>query len=197
MKGSRLNVFRRMPLRLVNDCWQHLNQPAKAILPVIMVHINRHSREAFLSVNTIARESGYNRLASVREGIKDLMKHGLISRELRNGNKGKFYAYKLEGKSLYKRGSSYLPIYQASITDLTWALLTPSEKALYIVLGVKGTINDPDKSEDTHSRGSLKPTLYTKLSGISKQSYYNAIWTLEQKELIEVNECNEYEISIF
>lgn len=179
-------IHYRMPLKLITSyTWAGLNQPAKAILPVIGVYADR-SGKAFPGIKTIAKYAGYKdpRFRKVREGINDLIKNDLVIRK----KQGRHYIYYLTDIAIWKKGRSFFPIYKTIILNGLWAKLTPTEKALYIVLGVKAKINDPEVLDilQCHAIGNIyQVNKYFKFAGISYQSFYNSYFSLRDKNLIE------------
>ncbi len=175
----------RLPLKLIDSyIWASLNQPAKAILPVLGVHANK-GHKALPGVELIAKLSGYKDLRKIREGIIDLIQKGLITKV----KEGRHNAYFLTNLALKEDRQSFFPIYKAEmILSKRWADLTPSEKALYPVLGNKGKINDPDtRYTDIHALGNLDEVKqYYQWSGISKRSFYYALNSLIRHGLIEI-----------
>lgn len=68
-----------------------------------------------------------------------------------------------------------------------WAGLTPCEKALLLVLGVKAKVNDPEALDfGFHAMGNIyEANKYIKWAGISRSSFYTAFPGLNHKNLIE------------
>jgi hypothetical protein len=79
-----------------------------------------------------------------------------------------------------------------------WSKMTPTEKALYIVLGEKAKINDPKVLDSGyHAIGNInKVCKYIKYSGISKPSFYTAYKGLCNKGYIEFNQNEKYRYGI-
>lgn len=165
--------------------WADLIQSAKAILPVIGVYADK-SGKAFPGIKLIAKYAGHkdSRYRYIRAGVDDLIKNKLVIRK----KQGRHYIYYLTDLALWKRGRSFFPIYKETmILNYAWADLTPTEKALYIVLGVKAKVNDPEVLDsEFHAIGDIYEVLkYIKWAGISRPSFYSAYWGLNHKNLIE------------
>ena len=79
-----------------------------------------------------------------------------------------------------------------------WSKMTPTEKALYIILGEKAKINDPKVlNSNYHAIGNIdKVCKYIKYAGISKQSFYTAYKGLCNKGYIEFNQNEKYRYGI-
>ena len=76
------NIQYRLPLKLINSyIWAELNNPARAILPVIGVHIDLRVNRAKPGIKLISELSGYSNLEYVRSGLNDLINHNLITRQ--------------------------------------------------------------------------------------------------------------------
>ena len=176
----REDIHYRLPLRLINSyIWASLIPPAKAILPVLGVFANKDGK-AWPGVKLIAKYAGYKDLRYIRSGMKDLIGNKVINRK----KQGRHYIYFLTDIAIWKRGRSYFPIYKNMILKGTWAKLTSSEKSLYIVLGEKAKVNDPDiTGSDLHASGYIKHiNKYCKFAGISR-------WSLEPAYL-RLNNCS-------
>jgi len=189
------NIHYRLPLKLINSyTWAELIKPAKAILPVIGVHIDLRINQAKPGIKRIAGLSGYSdpRYRRIRKGIKDLISHKVITRQ----KEGRHYIYSLTALSFCKSGRSYFPIYKMGmILSGRWADLTPSEKSIYPVFGNKGSINDPEVLDsEFHAIGDIyKIKKYIKWSGISFRSFKRTLKSLNHKDLIEILEEDEEE----
>ena len=173
--------------------WAMLNKPAKAILPVIGVFINKEG-ETYIRVNTIMEYTGYKKKTEIIAGIKSLLDLGIITRHKQK--KYKNYIYKLSDVAKWKRGRSYFPIDKNEmILNYRWAELSSIEKSLYVVLGTKSIINSPDKPDDYYGIGTARPVeKYCKWAGINKPSFYKAFRGLVNKELIIDSEFIEDDI---
>jgi len=179
------NIHYRLPLKLISSyTWAKLNYPARAILPVIGVHINLRNNQAKPGVKLISVLSGYNNSKYIRAGINDLINHNVIIRQ----KEGRHYVYSLTDLSFSKSGSSYFPLCKkAMIISRRWAGLTPCEKSLYPVIGVKAKINDPEALDlGFHAIGNIyEINEYIEWAGISRRSFYRACEGLNHKNLIE------------
>ena len=188
-------IHYRIPLKLINSyLWASLNQSAKAILPVIGVHCNKNGI-SFPSIKLMAKLAGYKTNRYIRVGINDLIKNVLMSKK----KEGRHNVYFLTDLALWKRGRSFFPIYkEGMILSGLWAKMTPTEKALYIVLGEKAKINDPEVLNlGYHAIGNInKVCNYIKYAGITKPSFYTAYEGLCKKGYIEFNQDKKYRYGI-
>ena len=185
------NIHYRLPLELISSyTWAKLIKPARAILPVIGVHINLRNNQARPGIKLISVLSGYSNLKYVRAGIDDLIDYNLIFRQ----KEGRHYVYSLTALSFCKRGRSYFPIYKKGmILSGKWAGLSRCEKSLYLVLGNKAKINDPEALDlGFHAIVNIdEVNKYVKWAGISRSSFYRACEGLNHKNLIEFWEDEE------
>ena len=191
-------VHYRIPLKLINSyTWANLIKSARAILPVIGIHINLEINQAWPGIPLISDLSGYGNLSFVRAGINDLINHNLIVRQ----KEGRHRIYSLTDLSFCKQGS-YFPIYkEAMIISRKWAGLTPCEKSLYPVLGIKAKINDPDVEDSGfHAIGHIyhsEINEYIEWAGISRSSFYNTYQSLNHKNLIEREDIYSHSYRIY
>jgi hypothetical protein len=188
-------IHYRIPLKLINSyLWANINQSAKAILPVIGVHCNKNGI-SFPSIKLMAKLAGYKTDRYIQAGINNLIKNVLITKK----KEGRHNVYFLTDLALWKPGRSFFPIYkEAMILNYTWAKLTPTEKSLYIVLGEKAKVNDPEVLNlGYHAIGNInKVCKYIKYAGIAKQSFYIAYKRLCDKGVIEFNQDKKYRYGI-
>lgn len=192
--GQKTPVHYRIPLRLISSGdWAQISLAAKAVLPVIGVFANR-TGIAWPGLKTICRLSGYKKHETVQKGIKSLEQTGLLVKKKR----GRHNVYSLVGNAIW-RGHSYFPMYKDVIEEGYWAGLLACEKSVFLVLALKATINYPELryNEDplVHAMGTLlSKNKYIELSGVSKNSFYNAISGLSDKSWIDLTEENEYTV---
>ncbi len=193
-----INIHYRLPLILITKYkWAMLNKPGKAILPVIGVFNNKEG-ETYVSLfgksETIMKYAGYKKRNSIVSGLRSLINAGIITRTKQE--KYKTYILKLSDIAKWKHGRSYFPIDKKEmILNYRWAKLNSIEKSLYPILGVKSTINAPDKPEDCYGIGIARPVeKYCKWAGINKPSFYKAFRGLVNKELITDSEFIEDDI---
>jgi len=129
-------------------------------------------------------------------GIDDLIKKVLITKK----KEGRHNVYFLTDLAFWKKGRSFFPIYkEGMILNGLWSKMTPTEKALYIILGEKAKINDPKVlNSNYHAIGNIdKVCKYIKYAGISKPSFYKAYEGLCKKGYIEkLNQDKKYEYAI-
>lgn len=140
-KGGWFNLARvyRLPLKLVTwGGWRKINHPARAILPVIGLHADK-SGKSFPGIKLISKLSGYKDLRRVRQGICSLIKAGFLKRE----KEGRHNVYYLVNDAIWL-GGSYFPMNEYLFIKGWWAKLLSCEKAVFVVLAVKGAIADPD-----------------------------------------------------
>jgi len=191
-------IHYRIPLKLITSyLWASLNQSAKAILPVKGVHYNKKDGSSWPSIKLIAKLAGYKdpRFRKVRKGINNLIKNVLMTKK----KEGRHNVYFLTDLALWKPGRSFFPIYkEAMILNGLWAKMTPTEKALYIVLGEKAKINDPKVLDlGYHAIGNIdKVCKYIKYAGISKPSFSTAYKGLCNKGYIEFNQDEKYRYGV-
>lgn len=194
---DKKKIHYRIPLKLIASyTWASLNQSAKAILPVIGVHCKDNKNGiSWPSIKLIAKLAGYKKENSLYAGINDLIKNVLMTKK----KEGRHNVYFLTDLALWKPGRSFFPIYkEAMILNGRWAKMTPTEKALYIVLGEKAKINDPKVLDSSyHAIGNInKVCNYIKYAGISKPSFYAAYDSLRNKGYIEFNQDEKYRYGI-
>lgn len=154
-----------------------MSPPARAVLPVIGVYA-RESGRAWPGMTLISKFSGYSDPKRVRLGVRSLRARGLIEK----GKAGRHNEYYLKGNALWKAGS-YFPVYKEIIKKGLWAGLLPREKAVFPVLAVKAAINssEVDREDNEHGFGIFSPSTMTRLSGVSRNSFYRAIHGLCEK----------------
>ena len=147
------------------------------------------SGKAYPGMKLISKLSGYSRLERVRQGIGFLRGAGLIEKQ----RVGRRNEYRPKGNALWLRGS-YFPIYKDVIRRGDWARLTPSEKAVFLTLAVKATINDPavERESNQHGIGVFWPSTIARLSGITRMSFYRAVNGLIAKGwMMAISEAGE------
>ncbi|GAI68569.1 unnamed protein product [marine sediment metagenome] len=195
---STYKIHYRFPLRLVTSgIWATLSQPAQAILPVIGVFANKKGI-ASPGIRIIAKYSGYESKdhAEVSAGLKELEIKGLM--KIRKC--GRHHIYYLSEIARWHRGTSFFPILkQSMILNYAWAKFNPSEKALYIVLGLKAKINAARAiDEDCFAIGEVSDiNKYCKWAGISRKSFYRAYAGLTKKIFIAEDFDRKYIYEIF
>jgi len=187
------NIQYRLPLvKLINSyIWAKLTKSAKAILPVIGVHIDLRSNKGWPGIELIAELAGYSDLRCIRSGIEDLISYNLITRQ----KEGRHYVYHLTDLSFSKLKTGYFPFFkEAMIISRKWAGLTSSEKSLYSVFGNKGTVNNPEiEGTDIYAAGNIyEHKKYIEWAGISRWSFKSACRGLERKGLIEFEEEEDF-----
>jgi len=137
----------------------------------------------------ISKLSGYSSLEKVRQGIGFLRGAGLLEKQ----KVGKHNEYFLKGNALWLRGS-YFPIYKDVIRRGYWARLLPCEKAVFLTLAVKATINDPvvERESNQHGIGVFWPSTIATLSGASRKGFYRAVNGLITKGwIMAISEAGE------
>ncbi len=165
----------RLPLGLIrSNIWANLSSRAQAILPVIGVFADKKGI-AYPGIRKIAEYSGYKSEdhAEVSAGIAELDLKGLMKIK----KSGRHYVYYLQGIARWHHGRGFFPIFkEGMILNCAWARLTPSGKALYIVLGVKAKVNSARAIDsECHAIGEVdKIKKYCKWAGISRMSFYRA-----------------------
>ncbi|MBA7532193.1 hypothetical protein ES705_41063 [subsurface metagenome] len=188
-------IHYRLPLRLINSyTWANLIPPARAILPVIGIHCSNKNNKAWPGIKLISKLSGYKNLVYVRAGIDDLIKNNLMIRE----KEGRRNNYFLINNAIRKTGS-YFPVFKDMLLRGCWSGLTPGERSLYIVLGVKAVINDPEVLDSYfYAIGDIyKVKKFIKWSGICRQSFYNSYRGLYEKGFIYFKEEDYYKYGIY
>jgi hypothetical protein len=164
------------------------------MLPVIGTFINREGKtyaSLFGKSETIMKYAGYKKRNPIVSGLKSLIRAGIVIKT--NQSAYKTYILKLTDPARWKPGRTYFPIdKKAMIMNYRWARLSSIEKSLYIVLGLKATINDPDKPEDCYGIGTARTVMkYCKWAGINKPSFYKAYYGLVDKQLISVSKFTD------
>jgi len=118
--------------------------------------------------------SGCQKAHTVHKGLECLIENKLLSRE----REGRHNVYNLNKDAIWK-GGSYFPMSEYFFTEGWWAKLLPCEKAVFVVLAVKGAIENPDvpeefiqqaEEEKIQSHGIIQPTKWLRLAGITKPS---------------------------
>jgi hypothetical protein len=173
-----------LPLKLINSYkWAELNKPAKAILPVIGTFANKEG-ETYMGIKTIMKYAGYAKKNKIISGINNLVEMGIITK--RKQENYRTYLLKLTDLARWKRGRTYFPIDKKEmILSGTWGKLKPAEKSLYIVLGIKASINAPDRAEEDYGNGLIELIeKYCRWAGICRQSFYNAFNSLVYSDFI-------------
>lgn len=191
-------VHYRIPLRLITSgIWANLSSRAQAILPVLGVFANKKGI-ASPGLRTIAEYSGYKseNKQEVINGLKELAVKGLI----RITKSGRHYVYYLQDIARWHRGTSFFPIFKKGmVLNYAWAKFTPSEKALYPVLGLKAKINAARAiDEDCFAIGEVRDIeKYYKWAGISRKSFYRAYAGLIKKVFIQEDFDKKYTYGVF
>lgn len=142
--------------------------------------------------------AGFNKRDPVHTGLRSLLHNELLTRE----KKGRHNVYYLINNAIWM-GGSYFPMTEYRFTKGWWADLLPCEKAVFIVLAVKGVIKNPDVpleftkealDDKIHSHGIIQPTKWLRLAGVTKQSWYNALSGLCEKNWIGTTKNSQYVI---
>ena len=138
--------------------------------------------------------SGCQKPHTVHRGLDCLIANNLLKRE----KEGRHNVYYLLNQAIWL-GGSYFPMAEYLFSEGWWAKLFPCEKAVFVVLAVKGAIADPDvpeefEEEEIHSHGVIQPAKWLRLAGVSRQSWYNALSGLCEKHWIGMTENKEYAI---
>ena len=188
----------RLPLKLVTwGSWRKINHSARAILPVIGLHAD-NTGKSFPGIKVIMKMSGFNKRDPIHTGLKCLLDNKLITKEKR----GRHNIYYLINDAIWI-GGSFFPMAEYRFIKGWWAGLLPCEKAVFVILAVKGAIKNPDVPEEftnealnnqIHSHGNIQVTKWQRLTGLSKQSWYNALSGLCQKRSIGMTKNKEYVI---
>lgn len=205
------SLFFRFDKRWIENMnWSRLSSAAKAILPVIACHCNKHG-ESFPGEETIAVLSGLT-AKIVRKGIHDLegfpgytWDHYLT----RHGKRGKKFLIKFPPTD--EIGRSFF-FHRGIIDSGIWRELSPSAKALYPVMRYfsKYDIYEDHDAEDMCD----VPTYYgkrkwelcnaengqiAKYAGINRHTVKEAVENLKNNFLIQpyVTEMNEKTTKVF
>lgn len=189
--GSKDKIHYRIPLKLFNSGdWANLTAPARAILPVIGIYANDIGR-AWPGIKLISEGSGYKDHHSIQKGIRSLIKAGLLEKE----KVGRHNEYYLKGNAIWL-GHSYFPIYKDVIEEGYWAELLPCEKAVFPVLATKASISNPEVENVgdplVYGIGTLQVAKWTRLSGVTRMSFYKGVCGLVNKDWINFYEENQY-----
>lgn len=177
----------RLPYRLINPVWPRLSKPATAVLPVLGKFMNKDTREAFPSIKTLCKFSGYS-AHKVIEGIRCLIYYDLVEKRKTGGIKG-HNVYKLKGKAVYRSTETYL-LFTEKMLD-HWAELKPCEQRVYVILLMKATINEGDEDFGQRAYGEIKVEKLRDLTGITRPSVYSAVWGLWKKSWIDFDDIDE------
>lgn len=185
----------RLPLKLINShVWAGLSKPARTVLLVIGCYVDKYGT-CSLSRPEIAVRAGYSNLyQTIDKALKELVVKYLITIKKSKGLSNRYY---LTDLSRYEKKKSYFPIYRYQIKRLYWAKLRPCEKALYPVLGLKGTVNNPDiiNSPEIYCRGQIKKKKdFCKWTGLNYSSFKRTLRGLEEKSLLFIDTDGNYDL---
>lgn len=189
----------RLPLKLVTwGSWRKINHSARAVLPVIGLHADKNGK-SFPGIKVIIKMSGCQKAHTVHKGLKCLINNKLLRKE----KEGRHNVYYLINDAIWM-GGSFFPMTEYLFSEGWWAKLLPCEKAVFVVLAIKGAIENPDVPEEftdealdekIHSHGIIQPTKWLRLAGVkSNKSWYNALSGLCEKRWIGITKNNEYVI---
>ena len=173
-------IHYRLPLKTVNSLdWARIGGPGRAILPVIGVFANDDDI-AWPGLGLLSELSGYAHRTgswSVTAGIQALQEHGLLLKT-RCGRRNR---YELTNRATWY-GHSYFPLYKRVIMAGQWANLTMAEKAVFGVLGCKGSIERARReAEDSFCIGYVFVWRYALLAGVSRMSFWRGLRGLQSK----------------
>ena len=185
-----------LPLNLVTrGKWRDLTKTAKAILPVLGLHAD-DCGVCWPSRELISELSGIKKLEYVDSGLNCLRTMGLMDKRRR----GRKNIYTLKENAI-RRSGSYFPMTEGRFTSGWWAKLKPCEKAVFVVLAVKGTIVKLDSfdlfpleydSDEIQCYGYIRPKRWQKLTGICRRSWYTGLAGLEEDGAIRIGSNNQY-----
>lgn len=185
-----------LPLNLVTrGKWRDLINTAKAILPVLGLHAD-DCGVCWPSRELISELSGIKKLEYVDIGLNCLQGMGLMDKRRR----GRKNIYTLKENAIRKSGS-YFPMTEGRFTGGWWAKLKPCEKAVFVVLAVKGTIIKLDRfdlfppeydSNEIQCYGYMRPKRWQELTGFCRKSWYNGLAGLTEDGAIRIGPNNQY-----
>ncbi|MBA7535273.1 hypothetical protein ES705_27526 [subsurface metagenome] len=186
----------RLKMELINNyTWANLSKPAKALLVVIGCFQNKHTGACYLARGTMARYTGYSD-STIGEALKELVVKGLLTKKEAWRCNDYFLTTKTKWIEAIDEGTTYFRLFRYQVEASIWARLTRSEKAVYPVLYVKGTINysfDTTDGLDISCIGEIKSVKeFIDWAGISRPTFRTVMDGLEAKSLIEVFPDNTY-----
>ncbi len=186
----------RLPLNLVTrGKWRDLINTGKAILPVLGLHAD-DCGVCWPGRELISKLSGIKKLEYVDRGLNCLLRMGLMDKRKRSGKN----IYTLKENAIRKSGS-YFPMAEGRFTSGWWAKLKPCEKAVFVVLAVKGTIVNLDSfdlfpseydSNEIQCYGYIRPKRWQELTGFCRKSWYNGLAGLVEDGAIRIGSNNQY-----
>lgn len=201
----------RLPLRLISQGkWLRISHTAKAVLPAIAIYADDIG-EAFPGMKIIRQLSGCVRPETARAGIRSLVEIGLIQK----GREGRHNVYYLKPPAIWT-GGSYYPMSEEFI-NTGWRSLSSIEKAVFAVLAVKASMQDPDypdidpddydnlptwalkfaeveDDEGVFGHARIQRKKWERLAGVSHRSWDTAVKRLFEKGQIVLGEENVYMI---
>ncbi len=199
----------RLPLRLITQGkWRAISHAAQAILPAIGLYADKDDGKAFPGIKIIQKLSGCRTKATVIVGIRSLIKMDLIDK-VREGRRNIYF---LKPPAILKIRGSYYPMSEEFIKT-EWINMSYIEKAVFGVLAVKAAIQNPDwpdipltsdlppwaqrfvefgDDENVFGHGIIQREKWTRLAGVSRQSWVRAIQGLIDKGKIVVTGKIEY-----
>lgn len=192
VKEEKKDPHYRLPMKkIINSyTWANLNKPGKALLPVIGNYQNEIDGHCNLARGTtMAKYVGCSD-PTIGEGLKSLVNERVITKERGWPCKNYF----LTDKAKWDIGT-YFPFFQYQIKAGLWAKLKPCEKALYPVLGVKGSTEHPDIVDyyEIYCQGQIKSIKkFMEWAGIKRPAFIKAMRGLSEKSLIQVYDDGNY-----
>lgn len=188
----------RLPLGLINSyVWAGLGKPTRATLPVVGCYVIQYNIGACsLPRGKMAEYTGYNKFnigQTIDKALKELvLKYLVIKKKAWRINN-----YYLTDLSMCGERRSYFPLYKYQIEGGYWAKLKPCEKAVYPVLYVKGSINNPEivNNPEIYCRGQIKKVKdFCKWTGLGYESFQRALKGLEEKSLLDIDSDSNYDL---
>lgn len=180
----------RLKMKLItNFTWANLSKPAKALLLVIGCFQNQYTGACYLAREKMALYTGYSD-TTIDKALKELVSEDLIVKGKGWPCKNYYLTTKTKWIEAIDEGTTYFRLFRYQVEAGLWAQLTRSEKALFPVLYVKGTINysfDTEDGLDISCIGDIKSVKkLIEWAGISRPTFKTVIDGFSAKSLIEV-----------
>ncbi|MBA7549118.1 hypothetical protein ES705_41591 [subsurface metagenome] len=167
--------------------WANLNKPGKGLVPVIGNYQNKIDGHCNLARGTMAKFTGIKSTMTIDTGLKSLVNEGVITKKETRRCNEYFLTTRAKWFEAIDEGTTYFRLYRKDVGY--WAKLKPCEKAMYPVLFVKGTMEDPEIVDDPDiiCKGYIDEIKkYLDWAGIKRCAYKKVIEGLKAKGLIDI-----------